>query len=283
MTEQMMSEGAVADTGAAQPDTASTATAGDWSGQETNPLAFNRDVLPEELRLEPSLQSFDSVDKLAKSYVHAVRKLGVPADELVRMPKEMTPEHMAEIYERLGRPNSADEYVLDSSNELTPQYKALAHEIGLNQAQAQKLHDWYNENIGSQAQQAQQAMEQQDVEHLKQLQQEWKGDFQKNSDLAHRAFKRFGDEAALQALNETGLGNHPSIVKMFHQIGRMLAEDGSLHSGEGMELGGMSATMAQGEINNLMNNGEFMEAYLDQYHPRHAESVRKMKSLYEYL
>ena len=284
MTEQMMSEGAVADTGAAQPDASSTGPIGGAApSAEINPLAFNRDILPEDLRLEPSLQSFDSVDKLAKSYVHAVRKLGVPADELVRMPKEMTPEHMAEIYERLGRPNSADEYVLDGNNELTPDYKKLAHEIGLSQQQAQALHDWYNETVGSVQQQQRIAHEQAAVDNLRTLQQEWKGDFSKNADLAQRAFKRFADESALQVMNETGLGNHPSIVKMFHQIGRMLAEDGSLHSGEGMELGGMSATMAQGEINNLMNNGEFMEAYLDQYHPRHAESVRKMKSLYEYL
>lgn len=282
MNEPVMSEGAVADSSAtAQPE-----TSGDWggtSGQEVNPLAFNRDILPEDLRLEPSLQSFDSIDKLAKSYVHAVRKLGVPADELVRMPKEMVPEQMAEIYERLGRPNSPDEYVLDSNNELTPDYKKLAHDIGLSQQQAQALHDWYNQTVGSVQEQAQAHREQMDVENLRALQQEWKGDFNKNADLAHRAFKHFADESAMEIMNESGLGNHPAIVKMFSQIGRMLAEDGSLHSGEGMELGGMSATTAQSEINNLMNNGDFMDAYLDQYHPRHAESVRKMKALYEYL
>ena len=278
--EAMMSEGAAPE--AAQP--ASEATA-EWGAPaaEVNPLAFNRDILPEDLRLEPSLQSFDSVDKLAKSYVHAVRKLGVPADELVRMPKEGTPEQMAEIYERLGRPNSPEEYVLDSQSEITGQYKQIAHQLGLNQQQAQALHDWYNNNIGSQEQQVQQAREQQEVEWLQSLQREWGGDFEKNANLAQRAFKQFADEAAVQAINETGLGNHPSILKMFTHIGRMMAEDGSLHSGEGQQWGGMSATMAQDSINDLMNNSDFMESYLDQYHPQHAQAVRKMKSLYEYL
>lgn len=283
MTEQMMSEGAAPVSGDAQPDASSS---GDWGvtgSSEPNPLAFNRDILPEDLRLEPSLQSFDSVDKLAKSYVHAVRKLGVPADELVRMPKEMSAEQQAEIYERLGRPNSADEYVLDSQTELTPAYKQLAHEIGLNQQQAAKLHDWYNENIGSQQELQTQAREQQSVEWLRALQQEWKGDFQHNADMAQRAFKQFADSDAVEAINESGLGNHPAILKMFHQIGRLLAEDGSLRSGEASDFGMMSASTAQNEINTLMNNGDFMEAYLDQYHPRHAESVRKMKSLYEFL
>ena len=47
------------------------------SGQVTeqvNPLAFDAGSLPEGLRAEPSLQTFDSVDKLAKSYVNAVKK-----------------------------------------------------------------------------------------------------------------------------------------------------------------------------------------------------------------
>lgn len=279
MTEAMMSDGAV---DAAQPE--SQAEPASWeTPAETNPLAFNRDILPEDLRLEPSLQSFDSVDKLAKSYVHAVRKLGAPSDELVRMPKDATPEQMAEVYERLGRPNSPDEYVLDSQNEITGQYKQIAHQLGLNQQQAQTLHDWYNENIGSQEQQMTQAREQQEVEWLRSLQQEWGGDFEKNASYASRAFRQFADEAAVQAMNETGLGNHPSVLKMFAQIGRMLSEDGSLHSGDGMQLGGMSATMAQDQINELMNNGDFMDAYLDQYHPQHSQAVRKMKSLYEYI
>ena len=128
MTEQMMSEGAAPNTGDAQPDASSS---GDWGvtgSSEPNPLAFNRDILPEDLRLEPSLQSFDSVDKLAKSYVHAVRKLGVPADELVRMPKEMSAEQQAEIYERLGRPNSADEYVLDIGR-VKPQFSDVIQHL----------------------------------------------------------------------------------------------------------------------------------------------------------
>ena len=276
-----MNEGASA---GAQPDAGTVATQDSWGEQtQTNPLAFNRDILPEDLRLEPSLQSFDSVDKLAKSYVHAVRKLGVPSDELVRMPKDATPEQLSEVYERLGRPNSPEEYVLDSQSELSGKYKELAHNLGLNQQQAQALHDWYNETIGSQEQVSQQMAEQQQVEWLQDLQREWGGDFNRNTDLAQRAFKKFADESAVQALNETGLGNHPALVKMFSQIGRMLAEDGSLQSAESMEFGVMSPTMAQGEINTLMNNGDFMEAYLDQYHPRHAESVRKMKSLYEHL
>ena len=56
--------------------------------EEVNPLAFDPSSLPEGLRAEPSLQTFDSVDKLAKSYVNAVKKMGSDPSTMVQMPKE---------------------------------------------------------------------------------------------------------------------------------------------------------------------------------------------------
>ena len=44
--------------------------------------SFNPDTLPVELRNEPSLRNFKSWDDLAKSYVHAVKKLGAPGEEI---------------------------------------------------------------------------------------------------------------------------------------------------------------------------------------------------------
>ena len=53
---------------------------------------FDPTTLPGELANEPSLRNFDSIEKLAKSYVHAVRKLGAPGEELVRINGETDKE-----------------------------------------------------------------------------------------------------------------------------------------------------------------------------------------------
>jgi hypothetical protein len=43
--------------------------------------------------------------------------------------------------------------------------------------------------------------------------------------IAQRAVERFGSPAIKQLLNESGLGNHPELVRMFHRIGKAVAED----------------------------------------------------------
>ena len=40
-----------------------------------------------------------------------------------------------------------------------------------------------------------------------------------------RAINRFGSDAFRKAMNETGLGNHPEVVRVFARIGRSMSED----------------------------------------------------------
>lgn len=50
-------------------------------------------------------------------------------------------------------------------------------------------------------------------------------DFNKNVELASRVVKKFGTEQFQKTLNDTGLGNHPELVRVFTRIGRVLSED----------------------------------------------------------
>lgn len=53
-----------------------------------------------------------------------------------------------------------------------------------------------------------------------------KGDqFEANTDLARRAFKKFGGDEFTKLLEETGYGNHPQVVKVFMNIGKAMASD----------------------------------------------------------
>ena len=76
--------------------------------EEVNPLAFDPGSLPEGLRAEPSLQTFDSVDKLAKSYVNAVKKIGSDPSSMVQLPKEG--ESWDNFYNQVGRPETPEGY-----------------------------------------------------------------------------------------------------------------------------------------------------------------------------
>jgi len=49
--------------------------------------------------------------------------------------------------------------------------------------------------------------------------------FAQNAEIAKRVVERFGTPEFKQALNETGLGNHPELVRVFVRIGKQMTED----------------------------------------------------------
>lgn len=239
---------------------------------------FDPTTLPGELANEPSLRNFDSIEKLAKSYVHAVRKLGAPGEELVRINGETD---KGEIYNRLGRPESPDGYSFDG--ETPDHFKKTAHDIGLNQDQANQLRSYLVDIAQQDNQSARDNFDRQQVEYQQQLQQEFGGDYNKNVELARRAFLRYGDADTVQFLEQSGLGNHPGLIKTFSKIGQALSEDGSVMLGTGEQLGGMSPATASSTMEDLRADADFMEAYRDAYHPKHSEAVKRMQDLYQYM
>jgi hypothetical protein len=49
--------------------------------------------------------------------------------------------------------------------------------------------------------------------------------FAQSAEMAKRVVNRFGTDAFKKALNDTGLGNHPELVRVFVRIGRAMTED----------------------------------------------------------
>ncbi len=245
-------------------------------------LTFNPQYLPDGLAQEPSLQNFDSVDKLAKSYTHLVKKMGVPAEQLLRLPQAGEP--MDEVYNALGRPDDFEGYNIEGYDpESTAEFREFAHGLGLNNDQASALYDAYVQTVANEQSQEQEAFDQFEVENTQALQQEWGGSFEKNVELARRAFMNFATPEAVEIMEQTGLGNHPEILKVFSRIGELLQEDAVLPGTSTPILGGMNPAVAQDTINNRMADQEFRSAYLDQYHPNHASAVQEMTKLHGYL
>ena len=271
---------AVESTGA---EGASTLLAGgEGVAQQAYGNQFDYSQMPDGLAHEPSLQNFDTVDKLAKSYVNLVKKMGVPAEQLVRLPEAGQP--MDDVYNALGRPESANHYNLENyAPEQTEYFRGLAHQLGLNNQQAQALFDAHQQTIDGMQNQDAEAFEQFEVENLKALQAEWGDNFNSNLELARRAFMNFATPEAVEVLEKTGLGNHPEILKLFSQVGSILQEDSILPGSSQAVLGGMNPATAQEAMNSKLSDQEFRTAYLDQYHPNHASAVREMTKLHEYI
>ena len=273
------SEAGSYESGAETASPSSIISGGDYNAPN---LHFDPQNLPDGLAHEPSLQNFDSVDKLAKSYTHLVKKMGVPAEQLLRLPE--AGESMDDVYNALGRPETHENYDMgDYAPESTEDFRQLAHQIGLNNDQANVLFDAYVNAMAGQQEHEQSAFEQFEVENTQALQKEWGGAFDKNVELARRAFMNFATPEAVEIMEQTGLGNHPEILKVFSRIGELLQEDSVLPGSSTPVLGGMNPAQAQETFNNKMADPEFRNAYLDGYHPNHAQAVQEITKLHGFM
>ena len=250
------------------------------SGQEASPLAINMESLPDDIRHEPVLKNFKSWDALAKSYVHANRKLGVPSDQLMQIPQGENADWNG-VYKAMGRPDTPDQYELNGTGDMAQNFRNQAHQLGLSQKQASELMNWYSEVQSGVDSSDDEDFASEQVQWVADLQKEWGDSYIKNTKLAERAFRQFGSEDALEVMNATGLGSHPSLVKMFSQIGQFLAEDGQLTGNQQGRIGGITPGSAKTRIDELLNDQDFSKRYYDQYHPRHQDAVNQMQRLYE--
>ncbi|HAT1514651.1 TPA: peptidase [Morganella morganii] len=113
-------------------------------------------------------------------------------------------------------------------------FEPIAKELNLSNEQAQKLVDVYGSKIMPKL------VEQQAVQWQQQIEQ-WAEQVKADKDLgtdasigaAQKAMDKFGSPELKQYLNETGLGNHPELVRIFANIGKAMSEDGLVTGNSG--------------------------------------------------
>ena len=252
------------------------------SGQVTEQVqqyAFNAADLPEGLRAEPSLQTFDSVDKLAKSYVNAVKKIGGDPANLVSIPQEG--ESWDSFYNQMGRPETPEGYEFgdDPDNELEF-YRNATHQLGLTQDQAQNMLDLYASVQEEQNEANDKATADFAVNSQIELKREWGADYDGRLDQAQRAFSQLASPEFSSLMDETGLGNHPELVKAFAKIGAMLGED-RLIVGTGLGQSRVTPHDAKDQIQSLYSDKDFSKAYRDNTDPGHKSAMDNMEKLFK--
>ena len=139
--------------------------------------------------------------------------------------EEQVPEQYADFAFEEGK-------ALDA--ELADDIKATAKELGLTQSQAQKLADLALKRTESaQSKQA---------EMLAQARDEWAGQakadkefggdaIEANLATARKALDTFGTPELKALLNESGLGNHPEVIRFFYRSGKAISEDRVIRGG----------------------------------------------------
>jgi len=242
-------------------------------------IQFNASSMPVGLRDEPSLQTFDSVDKLAKSYVNAVKMIGGNPDNLISVPQEG--ESWDSFYNQLGRPEQSNGYDFgEDVDGVLDDFKSFAHQNNLTQDQADNLLGLFSDIQEEDAKNEEKAMEDLKVQTTIGLQRDWGKNYDGNLDYARRAYAQFGTPELTEVMDDSGFGNHPEVIKAFSKVGQLLGEE-ALAVGTGLGRNQMSPQTAQEEIQALYRDKDFSKAYRENTDPGHKTAMSKMDRLFK--
>ena len=253
---------------------------------ETQPVAKTwKEAISEEFRNDPNIEKFTEIDALAKSYINATQMIG--KDKVAVPNKNSTDDQWNEVYDKLGRPESAEKYSLNAKSEVVPiddnaikQFAENAHQLGLNNKQAQGILEFYKNNMEGMAQQAKVDTETAQAQSTQQLRQEWGREFDTNIKKAGALAKANMNPEILDMQLKDGmrLGDHPEIIKGFAKIAGMMSED-KIVSTESENVS--SNTDVETEISDIMNNKD--GPYWNKSHPDHDKMVQQVYTLREML
>ncbi len=220
---------------------------GNAGGSGTDQRPAWMDSLPDAHKQNEAFKAFKEPAEAWNKFDSLLKAEGssvvIPGDKA-------TDAERAAFFGKIGRPETPDKYSITKPENLpetvtyNPEIEAAAkevfHKAGLSDAQAKQLYGWFFQTVAA-GEAARTAEEVKATETaVNSLKDEWKGDeFKINSELAARAFKKFGgDKPEVEAfirdskINGVSLGDHPMFLRVFAAIGKAIADD-SLNTGRG--------------------------------------------------
>ena len=238
-----------------------------------------RSGLSEELRADPTLSSINDIESAAKTLIHQQQMMGS------RIPLPKTDEERQELYTKLGRPETAEEYELtkpDGYDQYYPDetmntFKETGHQLGLTPDQMQGLVEWQKTAIDYQMQQEQVGADQSGAATEEVLRKEFGAGYDKQITAAQRALKIFGTPELQEKLADPRYGNDPDLIRLLANAGKGITEDSAIGTANNSLV--MSPIDAQQKIDQIHANTK--HAYWDSKNPKHLDAVSEMQQLYD--
>lgn len=173
------------------------------------------------------------------------------------------------VYNRLGRPESADKYELPvpegDDGSFAQAAAPVLHELGLTTKQARGLAEWWNKASSARIEAADESFSKQSEAEYAALRGEWGAAATQNEELAKRAVLKFSkeagiDEAAFDAM-ERAIGT-AKVMKLFHAIGAQFSESAFVSS-DTPAAGALTPAQARNKQAAMFADKEFMGRYLN--------------------
>lgn len=243
--------------------------------------------LPDDLKSEKTLLRHANVEDAMRALVGAEKRLGVPADQLVRLPTK--PEEQAELYRKLGAPETADGYQITLPDGATDDDKAAAKSF------AEYMHkhgpfppDFVNAALGwnnAQTEAAQAALAEaqaaRQAEGIALLKSELKGSYDPDMKAVGKLLNDLGGPELAEELNLSGHGDNPRLMLLLQKIVDERSESQTLDGGNSgtATIGGITPGQAKAAVANLENDPVKGVALRDKTHSMHASVLAERTRL----
>lgn len=269
-TQNPIIEGEVK-TGQTPPDPAPAA------GSFALPENWKEAISPEFRDSEP-LKLVKDVNTLAKNYIHAQKAIG--ADKVAVPSKHATDDDWKNFYKKVGLPDSSDKYEVKVKEGMKVddgflgEFKKAAFNANVLPHQAQKMMDWYMDKSGQILGEQEKSHQAQIESGLADLKKEYGAALPQKIDVAKNLLKEVGGDELAEEISTSDMANDPKFIKLLVKMAD-LVKDHPIKGQAVHGLGGMSPAEAMVEMAKLRSDG----AYLDKYHPSHANTVAEMNRL----
>jgi hypothetical protein len=245
-------------------------------------------------------QKFESPADLAKSYseleAYRGQSIRIPTEEaseeawkefndklaakvpnLVHLP-EGNPND--DLYQRLGRPESPDKYDFaevpgyESEGDSESEFRRIAHEAGLSNKQADRVHNWLASNISRESIESNEAMQ----AELGKLKSEWGAAYDTKISQAQAAVNMIESTVPgfKDYLDASGNGNDPMFIRMAAALAEQFGEKGNIPA---RPTGVMTPDEARMKISDIRSNPK--HPYNNEFDPAHASAKKHVMGLYK--
>ena len=258
-------------------------------GTDTTKAGWWRDHMSPEFRDHTSMQTIESLDDLAKTYINGQQMIG--KDKIVRVNADSDAKSKQAFMKDLGwgfSPDTAAGYELDVAGiegfgDLAPMKDFMGDLFHKHDVPTQAGKEIFREFIENQA--AQQAedlklVQQDKQEKLNTLREKLGPSFDFTLTKAQRAMHHLSPDGNLSKLiAEAHLEAEPEIIELFATLADNILGD-NLNPQNLMREFTTTPDQAKAEITQLQTDEEFMKIYQTRDAAGHAEAVERMKKLF---
>ncbi len=202
----------------------------------------------------------------------------------VKIPTEQaSQEEWARFFNELGRPSEATAYQFTPAaaqfydSALAEDFKAIAHKAGLNQKQAQIVHDEMVRLLEEKYKEAQGRSEYDKQNILQKLQQKWGANYGQNIKQAQEGARHLGLKPQDIDNLENIMGSE-EILEALMRMGSAFKKDNTLMQAD-LQPAALSVQTAKQKRAELSRDESFLAALMDKSHPAHKEAIAELDRL----